>query len=271
MIVRSSMRFAAAACCWLMLIASSLAGEPMLVGHRGLLRYAPENTMPAFAACVELSIGFELDVWSSRDDQLVVIHDPTLGRTTNGPNRPVREFSVAELKKLDAGISFHPSFRGTTIPTLEEVLSMVQQRKHGPTMIALNVKQISSDGERQLVMLVVKYGLLKESFAFEQSDACSRRLKFCNPAFRIGQNVSQKNFSKHLAADDLDVFMLSFVPTADDVSLLHQHKKGILYNLAGPTAGYRNPAAWDRTKEVGVDYLLSDFVLDCRLHWRNQP
>jgi len=264
------MRNTVAVYAWWMLIAASLAGEPMLIGHRGLLRHAPENTMPAFAACVDLSLGFELDVYSSRDDQLVIIHDPTLGRTTNGPNRSVREFSVPELKQFDAGAWFHPIFRGVTLPTLEEVLSMVQQRKRGPTMIAINVKQITAAGERQLVTLVTKYGLLKESFAFEQSEACSRRLKLHNPAFRIGQNVSRKNLSQHLVAGDLDVFMLSFVPTPDEVSLLRQRKKTILFNAAGATPSYCSPATWDRAKEAGIDGLLSDFVLDCRLHWRGQ-
>ena len=270
MSVGISIRNTIAVCSWLMLITSSLAGEPMLIAHRGLLRHAPENTMPAFAACVELSLGFELDIYSSRDDQLVVIHDPSLGRTTTGPNRSVREFSVPELKRFDAGAWFHPSFRGLAIPTLEEVLSMVRQRKRGPTMIAINVKQITSAGERQLVTLVAKYGLLKESFAFEQADACSRRLKLHNPAFRIGQNVTRKNLAQHLVAGDLDVFMLSFMPTPDEVSLLRRQKKTILFNAAGATSAYYSPATWDRVKEAGFDGLLTDFVLDCRLHWQDR-
>jgi glycerophosphoryl diester phosphodiesterase len=248
----------------------AIAGEPMLIAHRGLLRYAPENTMPAFAACVELSLGFELDVYSSRDDQLVVIHSANLNSTTNGPNRSVREFSVPELKRFDAGAWFHPSFRGLAIPTLEEVLSMVRQRRRGPTMIAINVKQITSAGERQLVTLVTKYGLLKESFAFEQADACSRRLKLHNPAFRISQNVSRQNLSQRLVPGELDVFMLSFLPTPDEMSLLRRQKKTVLFNAAGATLAHRSPATWDRVKEAGFDGLLTDFVLDCRLHWRNQ-
>ena len=88
---------------WSVIAGIGLAGEPLLVGHRGLVRHAPENTLPNFAACVELGIGFELDLYSTRDDQLVIIHDEKLHRTTNGPDRSVREFTLAELKALDAG------------------------------------------------------------------------------------------------------------------------------------------------------------------------
>ena len=242
----------------------------MLVAHRGLLRHAPENTMPAFAACVELSLGFELDVYSSRDDQLVVIHNGNLQGTTNGPNRSVREFTVAELKRFDAGSWFHPAFKGVTIPTFEEVLTMVSRVRRGPTMIALNVKQITPEGERQLVSLVAKHGLLGESFAFDQDDACSRRLKALNRAFRIGQNVGRKDLDRRLAADDLDVMLVTFVPTPAEMTLLHQKKKAVLFNFSGPGPGRCNGAIWDQVRAVGCDGMLTDFPLECRLHWRGQ-
>ncbi len=226
--------------------------------------------MPACAACVELSIAFELDVYSSRDDQLVVIHNPTPKATTNGPDRPVGEFTVAELKRLDAGSWFHPSFQGTAIPTLEEVLAMATQRKHGPTMLATNVKQITLEGKRQLVSLVAKYDLLAESFAFDQSETGSRRLKQHNRAFRIGQNVGRQDLDSRLAADDLDVFLLTCLPTAEEISRTHGKKKAAIVNFSGPSRFRRDPATWDRIKQVGLDGLLTDFPLECRLHWRNQ-
>ena len=263
-------RVIVAVCSWFALIAPALGDEPMLIGHRGLLGHAPENTMPALAACIELSMGFEFDLYSSRDDQIVIIHDGNLHRTTNGPDRSVREFTVAELKRFDAGSWFDPAFKGVTIPTLDEVLAMVAREKRGPTMIALNVKQITPEGERQLVSLVAKHGLLGDSFAFEQDDACSRRLKACNRAFRIGQNVSRKDFDKRLAAGDLDVLMLSFVPTAADVSLIHQKKKVALFNFAGPGVARCNPAVWDQVRAAGCDGMLTDFPLECRLHWREK-
>ena len=249
-------------------VAMAEAGEPMLIGHRGLARHAPENTLPAFAACVELGIGFELDLYSSRDDQLVIIHNGSLGATTDGPNRPVSEFSVAELQKFDAGSWFHPSFKGVRIPTLAEVLGLVGQRKRGPVMIALNVKRITPAGERQLVSLVEKHGLLRESFAFDQDAACSRRLKSCNPAFQIGQNVGRRELAGKLSDGDLDVFLLTWLPTAEELTLVRSKKKLAIYNFSGPGPAQRDPGNWQRIKQSGVDGLLTDFPLECRLSWR---
>ena len=259
-----------AVCLSFVLILPSAGGEPILIAHRGMLRHAPENTMPALATCIELSFGFELDVYSSRDNQLVVIHNENLQGTTNGPNRPVRELTVAELKQLDAGSWFHPAFKGVRIPTFEEVLAMVSREKRGPTMIAINIKGITLEGERQLVSMVAEHGLLSESFAFDQDDACSRRLKAYNPAFRIGQNVGRKDFDRQLAAGDLDVLLLTFVPTPEEMSRVHQKKKVALFNFSGSGPDGRNTALWDRVKEAGCDGMLTDFPLQCRLHWRNQ-
>jgi len=105
----------------LLLLAGSAPAQPadpILVAHRGLLRHAPENTLPAFATCLELGIGFELDIRTTKDGKLVVLHDDTLGRTTNGPNRSVREFTLAELKRFDAGRWFHRSFADVRVRTL---------------------------------------------------------------------------------------------------------------------------------------------------------
>ena len=89
---------------------ASWAADPILVAHRGLLRHAPENTLPAFAACLELGIGFELDIRTTRDGHLVVIHDDSLARTTDGGDRSIRSISLAEAKKLDAGAWFNEVF-----------------------------------------------------------------------------------------------------------------------------------------------------------------
>lgn len=103
----------------------------MLVAHRGGSRLAPENTMAAFRSAVEDwdADMLELDVRLTADGHVVVIHDETVDRTTDGSGR-VGDMTLAELQKLDAGhhfldLSGTPSFRGrgVRIPTLEEVLT----------------------------------------------------------------------------------------------------------------------------------------------------
>ena len=114
--------------------------------------------------------------------------------------------------------------------------------------------------------MVEKYGLLEDSFAFDQSPECSRRLKLLNRGVRIGQNVNRESLQTRLDEDFLDVFLLTFVPTAEEVALLHMHGKQVLFNYAGEHQ--RNEGNWRRVREVGIDGMLTDYPLDCRLVWR---
>ncbi len=250
------------------MVVAARADEPILIGHRGLLHQMPENTLPAFAGCLERGFGFELDIRTSNDGHFFVLHDDSLRRTTDGPDRPARDFSLDELKKLDAGAWFDPKFTGVRIPSLEEVFALIKQRKRGPTIIALNVKDISGDGEKELVSLVEEYGLLDESFAFDQSPECSRRFKQFSAKFRIGGNVSRKTLAERLDEGLFDVFLLTFVPTPEETALLHRHGKQVLFNFSGDGQSRRNPTVWNQVKAAGIDGLLTDFPIECQQCWR---
>lgn len=94
---------------------------PLIIAHRGDITNAPENTIPAFQKAFELGAdGIELDVRLTKDENLVVLHDRRLGRTTNGAGA-VNHFSRDEIRELDAGSWFSPEFQGERIPTLDEV------------------------------------------------------------------------------------------------------------------------------------------------------
>ena len=250
--------------------ATSVNGaDPIAIAHRGLLRHAPENTLPAFAVCLELGMGFELDIRTTKDGHLVVLHDDNVKRTTDGPARSVRDMTLAALQQFDAGTWFGQSFAGLKVPTLEETLSLVKERKCGATIIALNVKQLNRDGEAKLVALVERYQLLEESFAFDQNSDMSHRFKLLNPKFRIGQNVNRKSIQTRLEEDFLDVFLLTGTPTAEEVTLLHDRGKQALFNFAGDGKGRRNPTVWKQIREAGVDGILTDYPLECRTTWRD--
>jgi glycerophosphoryl diester phosphodiesterase len=92
------------------------------IAHRGASGYAPENTMAAFRKAVEMKADYiELDVQVTRDGHLVVIHDNTVDRTTDGTGR-VGALTFKEMRRLDAGRFFHSAFAGEPIPTFDEVL-----------------------------------------------------------------------------------------------------------------------------------------------------
>lgn len=101
---------------------------PWIIAHRGASGHAPENTLAAFERAVELGAGFiETDLHLTRDARFVAIHDHTLERTTNGRGA-VSDFTLAELRELDAGKWFDRQFSGQRMPTLEEILAFA--RKH---------------------------------------------------------------------------------------------------------------------------------------------
>lgn len=94
-----------------------------VIAHRGYSAKFPENTMKAFREAEYANAdGVELDVQLSKDGEVVVIHDEKLNRTTNGKGY-VKDFTLEELKKLDAGILFPDLKEKQTIPTLKEVLA----------------------------------------------------------------------------------------------------------------------------------------------------
>jgi len=99
--------------------------KPLILAHRGARTQAPENTLAAFRLAIEQGAdGIELDVRLSADGEVVVMHDETLDRTTNGRGR-VKQYSLDELKRLDAGSHFSCQFAGERIPTLREVFETI--------------------------------------------------------------------------------------------------------------------------------------------------
>jgi glycerophosphoryl diester phosphodiesterase len=121
---------------------------PWLIAHRGASAYAPENTVPAFRLAADQGATFvEFDVQLTKDRQIVCLHDESLERTTDveqvfperfrsvmGPNGQttkrwmLADFTLAEVRRLDAGSWFGPSFKGTRIPTFGETIDALRGR-----------------------------------------------------------------------------------------------------------------------------------------------
>jgi glycerophosphoryl diester phosphodiesterase len=100
--------------------------RPLNVGHRGASAAAPQNTLAAFRKAIELGAdGVELDVHLTADGHVVVIHDFSVDKTTDGTGR-VADKTLAALKALDAGAKFSPQFAGERIPTLSEVFGALE-------------------------------------------------------------------------------------------------------------------------------------------------
>jgi glycerophosphoryl diester phosphodiesterase len=130
----------------------------LIVAHRGASGTAPENTLTAFQQALDLGVGaLEMDVHLSKDGGVVVIHDDTVERTTNGTGN-VRDLTLSQLKELDAGSWFAPAFTGERIPTLQEALDLAQ----GNVIIEIELKTTTpwpTPLERKVAELVAQNGL----------------------------------------------------------------------------------------------------------------
>ncbi|HOE34651.1 MAG: glycerophosphodiester phosphodiesterase [Chloroflexi bacterium] len=134
---------------------------PLIYAHRGASALAPENTLAAFLLALQAGAdGIELDVMLSRDKELVVIHDSTVDRTTNGSGK-VAEMPLAALRELDAGAHFGENFRGEKLPTLTEVFEAVG----GKMRINVELKNYA----RPLDDLTARVISLTERFHLEDS------------------------------------------------------------------------------------------------------
>ncbi len=138
--------------------------KPTIIAHRGASAYAPENTMAAFQKAIELfADGIEFDVKCTRDGEMVIIHDQTLDRTTDGTGKVI-ENNLDELRGLDAGSSFSVEFKGEKIPLLSEVLEEFSNK----CLLNIELTNYSSirDGLAEKVATLVKKMGNQESVFF---------------------------------------------------------------------------------------------------------
>ncbi|MEB2285893.1 MAG: glycerophosphodiester phosphodiesterase family protein [Myxococcales bacterium] len=156
----------------------------LAIAHRGASGRAPENTHAAFAAALALGAGaIELDCQLSADGELVVIHDETLDRTTDGRG-PVGDRTWQELARLDAGSWFAAAYAGERIPRLAEVIEQVRRR----ALLNVEIKSARDLGriEAKLIALVLDMDATREvvfsSFHWE----ALRRLRAAAPWARLG-------------------------------------------------------------------------------------
>lgn len=242
---------------------------PRLVAHCGLLKHAPENTRAAFAACLDLRLGFELDVHRTRDGQLVCLHDDDVRRTTDWVGK-VGSFTLAELRKLDAGRWFDPAFAGQRVPTLDEAFALLKSHGDANVLVAVDIKD--EDVEADLVRLAKKHGVLQRLVCIGRAidnRQVRRRLRAADPATPTAVLAqTSKEFPAALKDADASWVYVRFLPTAEQVRQAHDAGKRVF--LAGMLVSGQEPENWRRARAAGVDGLLTDYPLECRQVWRQK-
>jgi glycerophosphoryl diester phosphodiesterase len=241
-------------------------GNIRIIGHRGARGVAPENTVPAIRHGVDVGAqAIEIDLHASADGQLVVIHDPTLDRTTNGAG-PVDQRTLAELQELDAGYRFTPDdgvtfpFRGQGVrtPTLDEAMAAI-----GDLPAILEVKSAAAGrllatwlpGRPEFERIIVG--------GFEADEVgpagAAARWRCAYQTDLLGFVVWGKLGISRSLSDDLTAAMVPVrkglvrIVTRGFVRRMHDQGKGVFVWTVN------RPEEMRQLLDIGVDGLISDY------------
>lgn len=230
--------------------------KSLILAHRGASAYAPENTIIAFKKAIEMGAdGFELDIHLSKDGSLIVIHDESVNRTTNGSGF-IKDLTLDEIKKLDASSWYNPKFSKEKVPTLDEVLHLIKDTqllinieiKHGPFFY----KSI----EQKIVNCVVKYDMQDRVIVSSFDHYTLTKIKKIDPSVKTGALfVSRTNapwkYIKKIGADALHPHFISV--TSELVKNCHEN------NIKIHTYTVNEPEHIKYLAKLGVDSIITNF------------
>jgi glycerophosphoryl diester phosphodiesterase len=250
---------------------ASSAGDPRekeartvaVIAHRGVPTLAPENTLAAFRKALELGVDMlEVDVQQTKDGHLVVLHDKSVDRTTDGRGA-LRDFTLEELKSLDAGNWFAAEFRDERIPTLKEVVDILDRE----TTLLLEVKHGSPyylGIEGELIEFIRQHRLEERVLIKSFDPDVVRRVRRLAPGLPVGISILFRipflSLIVHRGIRFGDVL-------TEDVDFLHVHRIGVTQALIDDAhARGMKVVAWDVNDEqtmrkfiaLGVDAIETD-------------
>lgn len=191
--------------------------ETLVIAHRGDSKNAPENTLSSFKRAVEIgSDGMELDVQLSKDGYLVVIHDERVDRTTDGIGY-VKDYTLKELKRLNAGIKFGRNYINEKIPTLAEVFELLEDKS---ILVNIEIKSglISYPGiEEKLVNCVFDYNFEDLVLISSFNHYSLKTVKEIEPRLNIGLLyecglVEPWHIANRMHAYSLHPFYVNIIP-----------------------------------------------------------
>jgi len=239
---------------------------PIFFAHRGASAFAPENTLAAFQLAVKQGApAIEFDVKLTADRQVIIIHDQTLNRTTNGSG-PVAKQPLAALRELDAGAWYSADFRGEKIPTLAEVFEAVGNK----LLINIELTNYATpfDGLTHEVAALVKKHHLEEHVIF--SSFFPGNLYTAGqllPAVPRGQLILEANsgwwqrIAANLMKPEAEHPYLTDI-TIESVNRAHAQGRRI------HAWTVNDPAEMRRLRSLGVDGIFTDNPLLARENFK---
>jgi len=226
----------------------------LAIAHRGASGYAPENTLAAFRRAVAQGVTFiETDLHLTRDVHFVAIHDDTVDRTTSGRGA-VKEMTLAEIRKLDAGAWFASEFIGERVPILDEILDF--SRKHDVVFYL----ELKSDGfwggEHALISALRDSGEIQRMVIISFEPAILANLRKLEPLLMTGMLSDGQLANPFEQA--LEIGARQLVLRGDLLTpnlLLEAHRRDI--QVVCWTVN--QPAHMRLLASAGVDGIMSDY------------
>lgn len=180
------------------------------IAHRGASADFPENTLRAFIAAADAGADMcELDVQATHDGAVIVLHDDTVDRTTDG-HGAVAEMTLDEVGRLDAGIKCGAQFRGERIPTLEQVFEATRSR------VALNIEIKEGAVEPAVCELIRRFDARSSSMVSSFEWRALQHVRMIDPEIRIGLLAEEKPPALLRAAEKMQAYAVN--PRFDLVS-----------------------------------------------------
>lgn len=222
-----------------------------VTAHRGFSRTAPENTKYAFEAAIDCKADYiELDVQLTKDEQVVVIHDDTLGRTTNGSGR-VDRYTYEELSELSAGGWFAAEYADAKIMLLSEVLELVDK----DCMLNIEIKDIGNVDLTvdKTVELVKEYGITKSCYITSFSYKALQRVKAIEPKIKTGLIANLAASVRYSDLTDIDAVSLNHIfVNKSVVETAHQNGKLVFVWTVNRKTDIKHMLT------LGVDNIITD-------------
>ncbi|HEY8515872.1 MAG TPA: glycerophosphodiester phosphodiesterase [Candidatus Binatia bacterium] len=242
--------------------------RPRLFAHRGGARIAPENTLAAFAAGLAAGADrLELDVHATRDGHVVVIHDPTVDRTTDGTGE-VREMTLAELQRLDAGFHFagpRGDFpyraRGVCVPTLAQLLEAFPG-----VPLNIEIKQCEPAIEEAVLDVLDRFRARDQVLLAAEDASIMERIRAAAPDMLTSFSaLDVLGFVTALQNGQIDTYQppgiaLQIPPAFGDIELVTAESVAAAHRLGLEVHVWTidEPDEMERLLDLGVDALMSD-------------
>jgi glycerophosphoryl diester phosphodiesterase len=231
----------------------------VIFAHRGASSEAPENTLPAFQRAIEQGCrAIELDVHLTRDGELIVCHDETIDRTTDGTGY-IRDQTLFSLQQRDAGSWFSDEFQGTRLPTLDEVLEIC----HDEILINIEIKNIPfiyKGIEEKTLQTIRHFGFLENTIISSFDHHALLRVQYLQPNMKLGVLLANHLIDPwgYLKNAKLHAYSIHPLYTViDDEFVLQSHKYG--YQVFPFTVDERK--VYQDLKMLGVDGVFTNIPL----------